>query len=269
MKREYRLWSADDEARLKAAYLRGGMKEAMAEFPGKRMRGLHQKLTRMGVAGNKQMSDDEAELVRKMWGTVPLREISRALGRAESHVLNVVKFRLGLKVAVPPGWEYLSAAAARAGFDIESLKNVLRHYRVPMQGTACASGVRKSHRTIVESSEVDRAVRGWLRLETLKDAAARHGLFDGQLRRWMVDAGYQAPPPGRRWRMAPEQFDAVVDDRRTNFEPFCAAAERVGVSEPTLRKWLQEAGVQRRFPRSGLRRSVVDRVVAERRPRAA
>lgn len=264
MRGGYRLWSDADEARLRDAFARGGLKAAYAEFPDKGERGLHRKLTRMGLAGRSQVSRQDAETIGKMWGVIPLREIARSMGRGEGHVLNVIKFRLGLKVAVPPGWEYLTAAAARAGYDAKSFRAVLAYSRVPVCKAANAPGPR-SLRAIVETSGVDAAVAAWVGLETLKDAAERHGMFDGRLRKWMTEAGYEPPAPSVRWRLPAAAFDGVVKDRLENFEPFRAAAARLGVSEPTLRRWLADAGVVRRFPRSGLRRSVVDGVAASRR----
>jgi predicted DNA-binding protein (UPF0251 family) len=116
---------------------------------------------------------------------------------------------------------------------------------------------------------VDEAVSRWRELETPKQAADRTG-YDHRTMRRILRAAISSgeipdtdPANGKHWLVPRVVVDALVA-KRLRGESAAQAAERVGISYPTLHRWLRDAGIHHGRG-VYLNPDVVDRVVEERK----
>jgi hypothetical protein len=215
----------------------------------------------------------DLDMLRNNWGDVTPRELARLLGRSEFAVfLRAVK--LGLRAGCPPGFEYLTEAARRTGYDDTSpLRSVLRWAGVKIRRSFARPNAKAHNRPrhIVDSYDVDVAIARWHTTETTTAAARRYDTDCMTLRRLLrraVAAGVEMPrePKGynQHWRVPSDIIDRVVAEHRQT-ETLNQASRRVGVHHNTLTSWLRAAGVE--LPRVKpwrLSIATVDAVVAER-----
>lgn len=207
------------------------------------------------------------------WGHHTVSAIARQLGRKPRAIYKRAG-ALGLGRGIVQGFESVTAAALRTGFEYATLCNVLRWAHVHIRPAASFPSERNGRRRMVEPGDVDRAVARWCAAESLQDASRRTGFAEDALRialRQAHERGEIELDPSRaintRWRIDPTVIDLVVANRWNGREQLLAASARVGVHEETLRRWLFEAGMTR--PKGDrwwrLLPAEVDRVVAERR----
>lgn len=195
----------------------------------------------------------------------PRGEIARALGRSSSSVADKA-YGLGLRSGIQQGYESIPTAAARLGYEIATLKRVLKWSNVPIvEPPGRTSGPTRKRNFCVEIEAATLAAQRWVASETVTAAARARGISGGALKRWLRQAGHRnTRVAGQVWRLPSALIDRVVRERRSS-ETCREAAARVGVREETMRDWLLRAGV--RPGRSGtwqVPREVVDRVAAER-----
>jgi len=184
------------------------------------------------------------------WGHVPIAEVARLLGR--SHEATYRRARaLGLGSGSPNGFEYLSTAARRVGYDQTTLRKILRWAgtRV-MEAATRPNESRRFPRRYADPLDIDDAVAKWLATETIAVAAERHRVGDTTLKKWLraaVRDGVAMPKEPRRlrqWRVPTKTVDAVVAQRRGT-EPVSVAAKRLALDPLVLRTLLEAAGVER------------------------
>lgn len=138
-----------------------------------------------------------------LWGVLPLRQLSRRLGRPEAAVQRRAE-DLGLRFR-PAGLESVKAAARRAGLSPRLLVRELR-----------AAGVRIVRpgraKRYVRPEDVDVVVAAWVHRETPRQAAQRLGVCGETVRRALAAS---AVPRGRGgWRCEPQVVDQAVSRRR-------------------------------------------------------
>ena len=256
-------WTRAEREALRTTYASGGILAAVAALPHRPRSGIYKQARKLGLSRRRRWTPAEDVKLRRLWGSVSLREIGKDLDRT---VLTVYwrAQHLGLPLGCPQGWEYLSAAATRTGYSTTQLRRALAFSSVGIQRAFVRTKDPHPRGTrIVEPFDVDRAVEAWGATEPVTDAAHRRGMVDETLRHWLLDAGLEPKRDGRKrsskahWRVRSDVIDAVIAERET----LTSAADRVGVQHQTLARWLRDAGVDRR--KAFVRRSDVDRVVAE------
>lgn len=213
----------------------------------------------------------EDDLLAMHWGYMPMRELAELVGRTQLAVYQRCR-QLGVGGGCPNGFEYVSAAARRTGFDLKTLRRVLRLGHVEIRrGGAKTDEYTLRPRSFVESFEVDEAVKAWCQTEHIATAAARHGLSRLTLKSWLLEAKRKGvkmpakPARAQHWRIPSRTIDAIVAEKLAGKERLAVAARRLDVPRQCLSKWLRSAGVPRPKTRHWLLKSgVADAVVAKR-----
>jgi len=204
-------WTAEQDAVLRERYAQDGA-AAVASQVGMTVHAVHLRARRMGVKALPRWTAKENEKLRMGWGEVPLPELAAQLGRAvDATFRHGVK--LGLRAGCPPHREYLQDAADRTGFHRTALRAILRWARVPTLPAVTHPSSHPVVRTTVDPFEVDEAIKRWLRMETMEDAARRTGVSSKRLRQAL--SRLACPPKKRgnrrtRWRLKPEVIDAAL-----------------------------------------------------------
>lgn len=171
-------------------------------------------------------SGHDDQMLRDLWGSYSITWLARKFGRTYTAIFWRAR-HLDLQLGCPPGSEYLTAAARRTGYEVQSLRRILAAAGVGLHVAHAKKRTRRRPRHYVDRYEVDWAVAAWMETETLNQAAKRHGMNPATLRRWLLAAiagGASIPPPpekGLRWQVPGKAVDRVVLARR---EPVRGAA---------------------------------------------
>jgi len=183
---------------------------------------------------------DDVKLLRDLWGTATLETVAKKLGRSP---LTVYYFatKAGLQRGCPQGFEYLTAAAKRTGFDTGQLRAILASAGVKLR-VAMALPKKRRHYHVVSPDLVDEAVAAWMKLEGLPDAARRLGTTREVIRAALVAAGHEPPPVKFRWRVLPEVATASLAAYRPGASVRAHAA-RLAMNRTTLAGRLRAMGV--------------------------
>lgn len=189
----------------------------------------------------------EAQRLRSLWGVESVKSIAKKIGRSPITVYYFAQ-KLKLPLGCPQGYEYLTAAAKRTGFDTKSLRAVLRASDVKIKlamakpSTPRGKGKRRGSRThVVLPDNVDEAVSLWTTQECLPDAARRLGTTREILRAALLAAGHEPPRHKYRWRVMPATADAAMASYRPGMSVRAHAA-RLGMSRDTLAGRLRHVG---------------------------
>jgi transposase len=225
---------------------------------------------RLGVRNRPTWTAADDVEIWNNWGVLSSEQIAEKLcGRTAGAVRARAK-KLGLRTGCPNGYEYITRAAKRTGYELNSLRSILRYAGVRI-GRSEASLVES--RYFVDPFAVDEAIAKWHATETIFAAARRIGMTSNALYDWVqkaAESGVTLPRKPRRkrhWRIPSETIDAIVADgrRRLSLETLCEAAARLKVRRVSLVKWLLAAGIEASGRVWRLEPGVADRVVAERR----
>lgn len=201
----------------------------------------------------------DVKILRDLWGTVTLATIAEKLGRSP---LTVYYFatKAGLQRGCPQGYEYLTAAATRTGFDTGQLRVILASAGVKLR-VVMALPKKRRHYHVVSPDIVDEAVDAWMKLEGLPDAARRLGTTREVVRAALVAAGHEPPPLKFRWRVLP----SVADEAMATYRPGASVrshAARLAMNRTTLAGRLRTMGVLHE-KRGGVEVRLTDAVVDE------
>jgi len=241
----FRPWTDAEKAIVRERYEAEGAHK-LGEVLGRSWHGVFRMASRLGGLQRKRrwgtvddrrlktlwLSSDSLESIAGKLGRTPLTTYWRA-------------YELDLPLGAPAGYEYLSAAATRTGYETSQLRVILGAAGVAIRPVrARTSKKRKSRAHFVDPFDVDRAVEAWLQLETVECAARRLGIGGDNLRRWLREAGHDKPPRKYTWRLPPEVFDELVAARRSRVSVRSAAME-LGLCPTTLRAALLRARVPR------------------------
>lgn len=258
-------WTPAEDAILRARYLTEGA-AAMARALGRRLTSVHKRTQRLGLYTHRRWTPAEDARLRLCWGEADLAETARRMGRTVLTTWWRAQ-KLGLPLGCPQGWEYLTAAAKRTGYETGGLRPILRWAGVPIRFSISRPTTAPRRCCIVDPDQVDAAVARWLKTESLTAAARRHGIAAETLERWLRLSGKKLPAKPRakkRWRVPSDIIDAVVAQRRA-VVPIRAAALAAGLQPSTLRRRALAAGV----PRTPGKLWLLDAATVERLARAA
>lgn len=262
----FRPWSNGEDAVLRDAYLKGGIKLATAELGRSKSAILH-RANRLGVQRRRRWTAEDDQQLRLSWGTMTLTALARRLDRTPLTTYYRAH-ELGLQRGAPEGMEYVRQAADRTGYQSNQLLQILRAGGVRPMRTLSRPGKPASYRFhFVDPFDVDQAIAAWQATEPVEAAARSRGMCGATLREWLRDAkrdGIKLPPePSPRtrkhWRVPSVVIDQVIAVR-VRLESVEQASKRVGVSRQTLCRWLTDAGV----PRAQVKPWFVDRELIDR-----
>jgi transposase-like protein len=243
-----RSWTPAEDATLRAHYAEGSAR--VAALTGRSVSSVLMRANRLDLHVRRHWTAAEDAVLVNHWGYRPIAEIAKMAGRTHQATYRRAR-ELGIGSGSPQGFEYISAAAGRVGYDPHTLRNILTWAGVRVHD-ACTreNDTRRFPRHYVESLDVDDAVMKWLATETIASGAVRHGIAGCTLKKWLQAARAAGvkmsaePGPKEQWRVLSSVIDAVVAERRT-VAPVATVATRLGVSRHNLMLWLRAAGVVR------------------------
>jgi hypothetical protein len=212
-----KLWTAEEDDVLRAFYPTGASL-VVAEKTGRDRAAVRLRARRLGVKVRPRWSAAEDGLLRDMWGHFPIGAIAAATAHS---VLATYKRAAAMSLGrgCPVGFEYLQAAADRAGYSASQLRRILRWAGVPLHRAMVRRPEVPGAKHFVDPALVDNAVADWHKTETPAVAAKRYGVAGNGLRRRLREAhasGLAMPrdpakPGGRRhWRVPSETIDAIA-----------------------------------------------------------
>ncbi len=222
-------WTQSEDATLRAGYASRGLEGACVAVPARSALAVSRRACALRLVPGRAWSADDDTRLRMFWdGDTGLPEIAQRLERTEMAIY-VRAAEIGLPLGCPDGWEYLTEASRRTGFEPTTLRKILnaggatirRALAKPVKSRA-KNGAGHPH-FIVSPSEVDTAVADWLAAETVAEAAERLGIAGATLRHWLRQAGIERKRPGGRprlnsrphWRVSPEEIELAIAHRAT------------------------------------------------------
>ena len=263
-------WTEEEKETLRVAFKNGGGIKAGAKALPHRSRGSVARMSYILRLTWRRRHWTEAEQVslRNMWGFSTMDEICRALNRPAISVYTRAK-TLGLKTHAPEGWELISEASRRAGYDNVTMRRILRWAGVEMPRAYTETRSRKKQHRIVDPGDVDEAVAAYVRTETVHAAAKRHGMGPRRLApilaRWGVKWVRSDDSRKSHRRVDFKAVDEAIDKHEKWLRSrvrMTDAASRLGISRTTLASWLRKHGVVKRNRREPVDAAEVDRIVA-------
>lgn len=264
-----RRWSAAEDAAIRARYPEVG--GDLAADLGRPLLSLYERASRLGVSVEPRWTPADDRRLTMIWGEATLNVIAKRMGRTPVSVYWRAS-KIGLRCGCPQGMEYITNAARRTGFAVDTFKRIIAWAGVKASKTMSRPGARYFRCLVVEPDDADDAVKRWLDAETIDEAARRIGVDKGTMARWLLASGRELPPRpavGCHWRVPIEVIDAVVAERELR-ESVMAGAKRHQIGRDNLARLLRAAGVRR--PRSHywfVEKTVIDDVVARYRAKGA
>lgn len=242
-------WTPEQDATVRAHYRRWPV-EVVAGAVGRAISAVRKRAIVLGVAKRRAWTAADDRRLALLWECPDsLRSIAAALRRTEKTTYWRVQ-QLGLALGPPQGYEYLTAAADRTGYETEQLRRILDWASVKIRPVRARPSRRRGAHTgtrrrmfFVEIDAVDEAIAKWHRTENVAAAARDRGIGGDVLRAWLRLAGVPDEKRARKqhWRVESAVIDRVVAERR-KLVSFSEAARRVGIDRSTLRLRLVRAG---------------------------
>lgn len=216
-------WTPTDDALLRDRYGREGASATLCAQLGRTATAVRQRARVIGLPHvRRPWTPAEDARLRRLWtGTESLAQIARRLGRTRIGIYERSRV-LGLRTGAAPGHELLTAAAARTGYEVGTLRRILSLAGVHLHRARVVDETRQRRRPhwYVEPFDCDEAVAAWHRTETMGGAARRRGIAPETLRRWLHEAGVldgaYRTGSGRtsHYRVESDVVDRVVAARR-------------------------------------------------------
>jgi hypothetical protein len=206
-----RRWTPAMDAELRRRYFSEYVKDIAADL-GVSTIALFHRARRIGLKKNRQWTAANDLELRELWGECSLAELSGRLKRTQATLYWRGQL-LGLTSQVPRGFEYLTHAADRTGYDTGQLRAILKwagvRLRVSM-GRPVKHRSRRHH--IVDPYDVNEAIARWLRTEPLASAASRRGVSASVLeRRLRLLPKVPRKPKGKKhWRVPSDLIDQAL-----------------------------------------------------------
>jgi hypothetical protein len=212
-------WTPAEDAILRDAYARGGIRAAAASLPARSTHALYRRANRLGLKRRAVWSPKEDEELRELWAEgLSLPTICSRLGRSQYGVYWHA-YKLGLTSDVPPGFESLHDAAKRTGYDTKTLEKILawagkkvrvsrsrpRPEKPAYRYKMVVAGSVRCHASSASSTEIQ------------STAARRLGVNADRFRERLAKVGVTSPGWKKHLRVTPEQVaaaNAVARPRR-------------------------------------------------------
>lgn len=220
----FRPWSRRERDALRARYLTDGPVVLARVLHRTRGAVMHE-AERARVLRRRRWTAAVDRALVMLWGEFTVTRIARKLSRTPLTVYFRAR-KLELRCGAPQGFEYLSHAARRVGFDAVTLRRILRWAGVGLrQAMSRPDATGRRRHFFVDPFDVDHAIEAWHATETVQGAARRLGMCDETLRKWLLDArrdgddGVPEKPSGAKqhWRVPSTAIERVVAERLAKF----------------------------------------------------
>lgn len=213
-------WTDAEDATVRAHYGAGGAAGVQALLPHRSIASIHHRARRVDSLRRRRWSAADDDRLRRLWtGDSPLPEIARILKRTPRTTYWRAQ-KLKLPLGVPPGFEYLHAAAKRTGFGTGQLRRILAAARVSVRRVLARPSEPRGKRGgarntcgMVWPSDVDIAVADWLQRETVEQLAKRHGVARETLSKRLRALGGKRPRGKKHWRVTDEEAARALSAR--------------------------------------------------------
>ena len=265
------LWTPAEDAKLRTAYLRGGIKAAASALPHRTPGTIYHRASRLKLGLRKRWTQQDDARLELLWGLESVRVIAETLERKPVAVYVRARI-LGLPLGCPCGYEYLTDACKRTGYKSSQLRTILRFGGVKLHKAWTSTPHKRKRAThVVVPEEVDEACAAWSQTEIVEQAAARRGMLGETLTKRLKAAGVKlwraSNAPHANRRATTEEIEHAIrewDAKRVGRVSVHAEAKRRGIHNQTLRGWLERAGVPRGYGRFWfVDPEVLERVVRE------
>lgn len=196
-------WSDSDDAKLRRSFTAGGVLAALRALPKRTRPAVWRRARRLGLQREPQWPPQDDATLRELWAQArPLHEVAARFQRSQEAVA-ARAHKLGLRRGCPDGWEYVTAAARRTGFDEPLFRKVLAAAQVEVRPALTFHQGRTSRRTeIVHSEGADLAVAHWMTGAPLAVQARRYGVACETMERRLAKVGVRRPRPRRHWHVS-------------------------------------------------------------------
>lgn len=263
-------WSKNEDQALRDSYGKVEAK-ALARQLGRSECAVMHRAQRIGATARRRWTEEDKQTLRALWGEKSLGRIASELKRTVKTVYPRAKM-LGLQLGCPRGLEYLTAAAARTGYQADQLRVILKAQGVKMLPSYSRPTGAKRHYDVVDPQDVDDAIARHLESAPVQQHARDYGVSGDCMRFWLLRAkadGFAVPEPPVRARcywLVPTKLVAEIMAWRETLETVRQGSKRVRIDAQTLRKRLEDAGVKRSSERPWwVAKTDVDRVAGWRR----
>lgn len=213
-----RPWTPREDEVIAASLATLGVKGVLAALPHRTAKAIRGRARRLASGPARRFwhaADDEK--LRSLWtGELTVKQIAKRIGRSPA-MTYVRAHALGLR-GCPDGFEYLHEACARTGFDIHTLRDLLRKADVDIRLSLARptkrspSGGRglKGRHTIVWPADVDAAVADYCEREPTERVAERLGVSRETLRRRLSVLLGGKPERYKHWRVTEDEARRAV-----------------------------------------------------------
>jgi hypothetical protein len=206
------LWTPEDDARLRVAYVKGGIALAREVLPARSAPSLFHRARKLGLSRRPRWTAEDDRRLTFEWAEgLSLATVAKRLGRTQAATYWRAQ-QIGLPLGVPDGFEYFSAAAERTGYATKQLRAILATHGVRLHATLSRTSPEKRPRRMhfVDPLLVDDAVAAWVQAEPVEAAARRLGICGESLRRRLARVGVENAPGSRQHiRVTAEQVEAA------------------------------------------------------------
>lgn len=206
-------------------------------------------------------TEEDNAYLRAHWQVSKFETIVKHLGRTVHSILNhatkplpppgvpmTAPYGMGLKMGVPQGCMVANQISKRLGIVPTLLKRIFTWKRLHWRRLYYKLNPKRV-RYYADLFDAEEALKEWLKLGTVQEAAHQSGVDPRQLRKALIKVFREPPPPKfYKWHLPPEILERAIayvkmqDATRedTSLEDVPTAARRLGVNPLTLRKWVRE-----------------------------
>jgi hypothetical protein len=207
-----RAWRPEEDAIVRDNYAALGATAVAALLPGRTVFAVQLRARRLGVNHVPRWTRSQDLTLEDRWESGQrLGAIARELGRTPRAV-SLRARDLGLGIVAPAGYETLSAAVVRTGFNTsDQLRRVLRWAGVALHVSRSHAPRQIYRRHFVCPEDVDAAVAAWMRAESASEAARRVRCTRRTLLKRLARAGVEkGRGRSKYWRLDPADVDRAM-----------------------------------------------------------
>lgn len=207
-----RAWRPEEDAVVREHYAELGATAVAARLTGRTVFAVQIRAGRLGVKHVPRWTRSQDLKLQDLWESGQrLVSMARELGRSPRAV-SLRARELGLGIVAPAGYETLTAAVVRTGFNTSyQLRRVLRWAGVPLHVSRSFAPRRVYRRHFVCPEDVDAAVAAWMRSESASGAARRVRCTRRTLLKRLERAGVEkGRARSKFWRLDPADVDRAM-----------------------------------------------------------